>query len=217
VLRGIDARCTACGARRIPFTAQALNFAGKASRIGGAAAKFIGWASLVGGTSVAAFVALLLQSLWPAGFVGYAFAIPTLLISWAIGITLLIGGNRLDKSGNAKERTAQLEAIRSMAAHRRGVVTAREVATTLDLSEPQADALLTNLAKDPDEHVSLDLDDDGNLYYLFGLEGEELAAARWRIVGGPRVNVPPGSDAGQRAEAEAAALEEQERALRARR
>lgn len=211
VLRGIDARCTACGAQRIPFTAKSLNLAGKGSQIGGAAARFFGWASLVGGTSLAAFVALVFQSFWPEGFIGYAFAIPIMFISLAVGVPLLVGGTRLGRYGKQKLKTTQLDAVRSMAAHQGGAVTAKQVAASLTITEVEADAMLTELAKHPDENVSLDLDDDGNIYYLFGLGGEELAAARWRI---ENPNLDPRWAA---AEEEAAAYEEAQNADRMRR
>lgn len=210
MLRGIDARCTACGAQRIPFTAKALNLAGKGSRIGGAAARFFGWAMVIGGISLATFIALVVQSLWPAGYLGYAFAIPTLIVSLAVGIFLLVSGRRLGQYGEQKEKSTQLEAIRSMAAHRGGVITAREVAETLSLPVAQADFMLTELAKDPDGNVSLDLDDDGRIYYLFGLNQEDLAEARWRIQ-------TPELDPRWTPEDEAAAYEEARRAERMRR
>lgn len=210
ILRGIDAQCTACGARRIPFTAKALNLAGKGSRIGGAAARFFGWASLIGGTSLAAFVALLFQSFWPDGLFGYAFAVPIMLISYAIGIPLLLGGRRLGNYAALKEKSTQLDAIRAMAAHQGGAVNAEQVAHTLSLPVAVADQMLTDLAKDPDGNVSLDLDDDGRIYYLFGLQGEELAAARWRFE-------TPSLDPRVAAETEAAAYEEAARAQRMKR
>src|SRR5690606_32948893 len=99
MLRGIEAQCTACGARRVHFTATAVNLAGKGTRIGGGVARFFGWASVVFGTSVAAFLFLIFQSIWPASFIGYAFALPILLISLAWGIMLIRTGGRLGKEG----------------------------------------------------------------------------------------------------------------------
>jgi hypothetical protein len=207
LLRGIDALCTACGAKRLPFTGKTLNLAGKGSRIGGAAARFFGWATLVFGTSIAAFLALIFQSIWPEGFVGYAFAIPVMILSVAIGVPLVLGGKRLGRHGEEKERQTRLQAIRSLAAHRRGAITARDVAAALAMPELAADALLTDLARNPDENVSLDLDDNGNIYYLFGLGGEALHEARWRIA---HPDLTPGRDAA--AEAEAAAFEQAQQA-----
>ncbi len=210
ILRGIHAQCTACGAKRMPFTAKALNLAGKGSRIGGAAARFFGWSAVIGGTSLSAFIVLLLQSFWPEGYYGYAFAIPIVMLSYAIGIPLVMGGRQLGRYAARKEQSTQLDAIRSMAAHRGGAVTVRQVAQTLSITDRQADDMLTELAKDPDGNVSLDLDDDGNIYYLFGLGGEELEAARWRIA-----NLD--LDASIAAETEAAAYEEARSAERFRR
>jgi hypothetical protein len=129
----------------------------------------------------------------------------------AVGIPLVIGGRKLGRYGEQKEKKAQLDAIRSMAAHQAGVVTAQQVAKTLTITPQEADEMLTELAKTPDEKVSLDLDDNGNIYYLFGLGDEELSEARWRI---ENPNLDPRWAA---AEEEAAAYEEAQQAQRMRR
>lgn len=178
VLRGVEARCTACGARRPPFAAPSLTLAGQPSRVGGKLAFFSGWAVMVMGLSLALFLGLLLHSIWPASFVGLAFAVPIAILSLFFGGFLVFGGKRLHSSGEKAQRTARLEAVRAMAAHRGGSITARDVARSLELDESETDTLLTELAKDPDANVSLDIDDEGRIHYLFGTTAE----ARFRVL-----------------------------------
>jgi len=195
---------------RLPFTAKSLNLAGKPSRWGGMAARFFGWATVVGGLAMALLFGLLLQALFPASIVGYAVGLPILIVSLFIGISLLLGARKLGRIGDKKQRAAQLETVRALAAHRGGAVMAHEVARSLGMPEQEADALLTELAKTPGENVSLDLDDDGRIYYLFGIEGEALTQGRWRI-GQPLANAGPSDQAVAR-EAEAIAEYQAEQA-----
>lgn len=200
VLRGIEARCTVCGGLRIPFTAKALNLAGKPSRAGGVAARFVGWTAVVMGLSMATGLGLLLQTVF-GGYVGLAIGIPIAMLSLFFGLALVLGGRKLGRSGDQAERSARLQAIRALAKHQGGSVTAAGVARKLELSEAEADALLTDLAKEPSENVSLELDDDGGLHYLFGVD-----ALAWRIDPGARIATDGAADA--EAEREMAAIEE---------
>lgn len=177
MLRGIEARCAACGAPRTLLASKSLTLTGQPSRIGGTLASVSGAIVLIVGLSIAIFLGLLLQSIWPAAFVGWAFAIPIAALSLILGIVLLLGGRRLKQKGVLAQRDVQREAVRALAAHQRGMVTAEQVAQALSLSEEQSDALLTELAKDPNEDVSLDVDDDGRVQYLFG-----VPERRWRVL-----------------------------------
>jgi hypothetical protein len=205
ILRGLEARCTACGGARLPFTARSLNLAGQPARIGGTAATIAGWAVLGLGLFVATMITLLLQLvIWPTGVLGWVLGIPIALLAIVFGGGLLFGGSKLRQAGSEKRKSVQLETIRAAAAHRRGSLTTAEAARALDLPEPQADALLTELAKNPDENVSLDIDDDGGIRWNFG-KGDE----RWRILAE--------NDAKASREAEAEALAESETEAEARR
>jgi hypothetical protein len=64
-----------------------------------------------------------------------------------------------------------------MVAHRRGPISAHEIARTLELPEPQVDALLSQLAREKATAVTLDVDAEGHIVYDF--EGEER---RWRVL-----------------------------------
>ena len=177
MLRGVEARCTACGAPRPPFASRSVNLAGQPSRVGGTLAAVSGWIVLVMGLSFSAFLGLLLQSIWPASFVGYAFALPVAVLSLFFGLGLVLGGSKLKKSGTLAQQKTRIEAIRALVAHRGGIITAADAARALNVPEDECDALLTQLAKDPSQNVSLDVDDDGQIQYLFGVPEK-----RWRVL-----------------------------------
>lgn len=177
VLHGLESRCAACGASRFLLAAPTVSFAGQPSRWGGAAASIVGVSVLVLGLSFAAGLYFLLQSIWPMSAVGWAFAVPTAAASLLFGLLLLLGGNRLRRHGSEQRLSVQLDAVRAMVQHRRGPISAFEVASALKLPEPQADALLTRLAREKATAVTLDVDADGHVVYDF--EGEER---RWRVL-----------------------------------
>jgi hypothetical protein len=167
VIRGLDAHCTACGRRRSPFSGAAVNVAGRPTRFGGSVARVAGWMTLAFGLSVALVLGLVLQALFPAGFVGFAVGGVIGLITIFVGVLLLVGARKLHASGDSAERDTRAKAIFALAAHRGGVITARDAAAALRMPVDQADALLTSLAKEESERVTLELDDNGGIYYRF--------------------------------------------------
>jgi hypothetical protein len=177
VMRGFDSRCAACGAPRSLLAAPSVALAGQPSRVGGIAASIAGLAVLVLGLSLAAGLWLLLQSLWPASLIGWAFAVPVGAASLLFGLLLLLGGSRLRRSGQARQLRVQLDAVRALVEHRRGPISALEVARALELPEEQVDDLLTRLAREKATEVTLDVDPQGHVVYDF--EGE---ARRWRVL-----------------------------------
>jgi hypothetical protein len=179
-IRGARAYCTACGAP-MPLVSvrTAVNVAGQPSKIGGGIAGVLGWlvltlgalaALIVGGLAQAIFAAS--AGLWLGGIVGFF----TLLVA----LPLILGGRRLRRSGEETAVMAQHQALLSLAAQRGGVLLARDAARGLAVSEEEADALLTDLVKRSDGRVTLEVDDNGALSYVF----TDLVAAP-----GPRVRV----------------------------
>jgi hypothetical protein len=150
--------------------------AGRPSKLGGAAASLAGVAVLVLGLSLAVALFFLLSAFLPVA-VGWAFAIPTAAASLLFGILLLLGGSRLKKSGTARQESVALDAVRSVVQHRRGPISAAEVAKSLQLPEAEVDALLTRLAREKATAVTVDVDQQGHVVYDF--EGEEK---RWRVL-----------------------------------
>jgi hypothetical protein len=177
VVRGARATCTACGAA-LPFLAagEAVNVAGKPARIGGTVASALGWVVLACGillTSVLGGLAGLIFSAATALWVGGFFGGMTLLVA----LPILLAGRSLRRSGEGRQHAAREQAIFTLAAQHRGVLTARAVGRALDVPEADADALLTGLARRQESGVSLEVDDDGGLNYVF----RDVVAATGRL------------------------------------
>lgn len=177
VLRGLESRCSACGAPRFLLGGPNVSFAGQPARVGGVAASIVGLAVLVLGLSSSAGVWFLLQSIWPTHAVGWALAVPMAAASLLFGLLLLLGGSKLRRHGAERQQAVQLDAVKGLVQHRRGPVTAQEVAQALELPEAQADLLLTRLAQQAATDVTVDVDQQGRVAYDF--QGEER---RWRVL-----------------------------------
>lgn len=188
VYRGVVPHCTACGALRAPLSSASVNLAGKPSRVGSTFATVFGWLVLIVGGSVTLGVVLLALALgWTP--VALALGVPMALFSLIVGILLVRKGRSLAASANASERGALTQALLGLAAHR-GAVTARDAALALGVGVAEADAMLTDLAKQQPERVGVDVDDQGNVWYrVAAAPGEPLP--RVRVGGGVRVGEAP--------------------------
>lgn len=167
MFRGLDAYCTACGRRRSPFSSTAVNVAGRPTRFGGSVARVAGWMTLLLGSGIALVLGLLLQALFPAGIAGFVVGGVIGVVTIVAAVLLLMGARKLHASGASAERDTRVKAIFALAAHRGGVITARDVAAAHHMPVDQADALLTALAKEASERVTLEIDDNGGIYYRF--------------------------------------------------
>ncbi len=191
VIRGMRPYCTACGAPRPLMAAtDAVNLAGQPAKVGGEVARGAGYVALFGGAVLALVLGGVFQALFHTGLL---VAVPVALAALLVSLPLLLGGRKLRRSGDETARSAHEQAVIALAARVGGVVTAREAASRLSLTEEQADALLTEMAKRPDGKVTLEVDDAGVLSFHFR---DLLAARRVRIEDPPprpRVvaSVPP--------------------------
>jgi hypothetical protein len=167
IVRGVRAYCTVCGAPRSLATApEAVNVIGQPGQVGGAVVTVLGGGALVLGLVIALVLAGLTSLLFPpmtSVVVGGMILLVTLLVA----VPLLLGGRNLRRSGDDRVRAARQRAVFALAAQKHGVVTARDVARAVSIPEEEADALLTSLAKRPDGGVSLEVNDDGSLWYRF--------------------------------------------------
>lgn len=177
VLRGVEAFCTACGRRRMPFAQEALNLKGKSAKAGGTAARVLGMIVWIFGFFLATILGGSLQVLLPDMMLGLAVGGPIAFVTLLLGAFLFFGGRKLGQIGDATATAAQVRAIRGLARQRDGVVTAADVARHLDIPRERADALLTELAGHPDEDVGVDIDDHGQVLFLF----DNPEARRWRV------------------------------------
>jgi hypothetical protein len=165
IVRGLRAYCTACGAPRpLSTAASAVNVVDQTAKVGGGLASALGVAALLVGV---------LLALVFGGIAKWLFGTALILVSIIVLFTLLValplffGGRRLSRAGEDRVRAMQEQAVFALAARQRGVVTVGDVARALSVREEAADALLTALAKRPDGRVTLELDDNGGLSYLF--------------------------------------------------
>jgi len=189
VYRGVLAYCTACGAPRVPLATKATNLAGKGSILGGTLARVFGWIVIGSGLVVGLGLLGLLQAIFPGGLAGWLVGVPILLFALVIGVALLRGGRSLESTGVAEQRETRVQAIFSLAENRGGIVTAPGVAGALGVSTAQADALLTDLAKTHPDHVVLEIDDQGGVFYRVserGLSRVQAFDEKLRVATSPR-------------------------------
>lgn len=165
--RGLVSYCTACGRERLPFTGTSLNLAGKPSKLGGCLAGVVGWLVLAGGTVLSLLVGLLFQFAWPDSYAGIVAAIPVAATTLVIGIMLLMGGRKLEKSGEETQERTRDKALFAYASTHAGIVHPREAALALDMPHAEIDARLTELAKTYSDEVSVEFDDRGHIFYEF--------------------------------------------------
>lgn len=176
---------------RSPFAETALKLAGQPSKLGGRVSHAVAWVILIFGLLVAAALMLFFQLLWPKEMVGYAFGLPVALFSVVVSALLFFGGRRLGRSGANAERRARTEALYTLAVQRGGTLTARDAAHALSLNAHEVEALLADLAKTAPEHVSLEVDADGNTFYLFTQPGAQPHpfGAKYRVEADGKVRV----------------------------
>src|ERR1700759_4715128 len=111
VVRGLEAFCTVCGARRTPFASDILNLAGEPARFGGYAARALGGGTLGIGLFLALSLGLIAQAigsmLVPGSWLGLAIGIPIAVLSVALGVFGLDGGKKLRRAGELQVQSTQ--------------------------------------------------------------------------------------------------------------
>ncbi len=144
-----------------------MTYAGKPSRVGGQVARFFGWLVMALGGFAALVISLFFGWIFPstaAPWVGGGIAaVLTLLIA----LPLLLGGKKLDQDGAKKEDSTRMQALFALAANRGGALRAHEAASALGVTAEAADALLTRLAKEQPDDVTLDVTEQGELVFGF--------------------------------------------------
>jgi len=194
VYRGVNAFCTACGAPRMPLAGTSVNLAGQPSKVGGTVARVFGWITLIFGTLVALGTFAMCSAIAaPGAAAPYILAVPLALVAWLTAWFLLKGGKELKKSGAEAEKNTRSQAVFALANMRGGMITPADLAQAIGVTPADADAILTNLAKESPDHVNIEVDDNGTIYYRF-------AAAHWQAIASnpaywerprPRVDATP--------------------------
>lgn len=176
VYRGINAFCTACGAPRTPLANTSVNMAGQPSKVGGTITRVFGWIVLVFGTLLATGTFAACSSIvGVAAAAPYVLAIPIALVTWVLSYFLLKGGKQLEQSGVDTQKATRTQAVFALANTRGGMVTAADLAHSIGISPKEADDHLTAMAKESPDHVSIEVDDNGTIFYRFN-------AAHWQAI-----------------------------------
>jgi hypothetical protein len=172
----VNAFCTACGAPRNPLTPGSVNLAGQPSRVGGQITRVFGWIVLVAGTLLAAgTLAMCGAIVGMAAAAPYVLAIPIAIATWILSYFLLKGGKQLEQSGVDTQKATRTQAVFALANTRGGMVTPNDLAQAISVTPKEADEILTAMAKEDSDHVSIEVDDNGVIYYRF-------AAAHWNAI-----------------------------------
>jgi hypothetical protein len=196
----------------MPLSGPSVNLAGKPSRVGGTVASVFGWLILVMGLSIALGLGLLFAAFHLLA-VALALALPLGGFALLLGGLLVRKGSTMNREGVAIERTTREQALLALAAHR-GSIHAVDAARALGVSVPEADAMLTDLAKREPDHLAVDIEEQGEVAYRY-------VDARVRVGAEPRVDLdgtsPASPERGRSVDEPAAMdatepLEEEERA-----
>lgn len=176
VYRGVNAFCTACGRPRIPLTGASVNLAGQPSRVGGKVARVFGWILLVFGTLLATGTFAACSSIvGTAAAAPFILSIPIAIITWVLSYYVLKGGKELAQAGTDTQKATRNQAVFALANTRGGMVTPADLAQAIAISPKEADDVLTAMAKESPDHVSIEVDDNGTIFYRFN-------AAHWQSI-----------------------------------
>ncbi|MDB4944233.1 MAG: hypothetical protein JWP97_3767 [Labilithrix sp.] len=177
VYRGVNAFCTACGAPRGVLASPSVNLAGQPSKVGGQVTRVFGWITLIVGSLVAAglFAACSAVIGTSAAAAPFIASVPVAVIAWVLSYFMLKGGKSLAKSGEDQQKATRRQAVFMLANTRAGNVSPADLAQAIGVTAEEADDILTAMAKETPEHVSIEVDDNGTIFYRF-------TAAAWGAV-----------------------------------
>ncbi|MDP3278067.1 MAG: hypothetical protein Q8Q09_22970 [Deltaproteobacteria bacterium] len=159
--------CTACDHERGPLSGgitMPLDMVGKPSQYGGIAAKVIGTIVLLISLAIVALTATAAVA-WSSAILG-TLAFLLALVGGTASTLLLRGGAKLQKQGVTAERTAREQSLTAAARNRGGLITVNEAAKVLNVPPAEADALLTELAREG-TRVHVEVDGQGVLQFVF--------------------------------------------------
>jgi hypothetical protein len=135
-------------------------------KLGGTVTAAVGW-------TVLAITILLSLIIGPAigwlvgAMAGWIAGGGVAAVGIAIAVALVMGGRALQRTGDRAAFGAKRDAVFALARNQSGILRAGLVGTALGVPTAEADAFLTNLSREPDSGVTLEVDHDGKLYYRF--------------------------------------------------
>jgi hypothetical protein len=159
----------------MPLANSSVNLAGQPSKVGGTVARVFGWLVLVFGTMTSLGTAVACNAITEGSAAPYILGIPMALITFVLSYFLLKGGKQLEQSGADTQKATRTQAIFAIANTRGGMVTPHDLAQAIGISPKEADDVLTVMAKESPDHVSIEVDDNGTIYYRF-------SAAHWSAI-----------------------------------
>jgi len=159
----------------MPLANSSVNLAGQPSKVGGTVARVFGWIVLVFGTMTSLGTAAMCNAIAEGSAAPYILGIPMALITFALSYFLLKGGKKLEQSGEDTQKATRTQAVFALANTRGGMVTPNDLAQAIGISPKEADDVLTAMAKESSDHVSIEVDDNGTIYYRF-------ATAHWSAI-----------------------------------
>jgi hypothetical protein len=153
-----------------------VNLAGQPSKVGGQITRVFGWIVLIAGTLLAAgTLAMCGAIVGMAAAAPYVLSVPIALAAWILSYFLLKGGKQLEQSGTDTQKATRTQAVFALANTRGGMVTPNDLAHAINVTPKEADEILTAMAKEDSDNVSIEVDDNGVIYYRF-------SAAHWTAV-----------------------------------
>jgi hypothetical protein len=134
---------------------------------------------------------LLFYFLAPTSAIGYAIGAALAVVSLLVSLALLYGSHRLHRAGSDAQREARQQALYALAANRGGLLAPVDAARSLGLTVSDVEAALSDWAKRDPDHVSLEVDEEGELFYLFSRPGQRIDTfgKRYRVEPEGRVRV----------------------------
>ena len=159
----------------MPLANTSVNLAGQTSKVGGTVARVFGWITLVFGTLTSLGIAAACNAIAPESAAPFIIGIPMALITFVVSYFLLKGGKKLEKSGEDTQKATRTQAVFALANTRGGMVTPNDLAQAINVTPKEADDVLTAMAKESPDHVSIEVDDNGTIFYRF-------AAAHWSAI-----------------------------------
>jgi hypothetical protein len=159
----------------MPLASTSVTLAGQGSKVGGAVARVFGWIVLVSGTLLSLGTWAACNAIAPESAAPYILGVPMAFLSWLVSYFLLKGGKQLEQSGVETEKQTRSQAVFALANLRGGMITPADLAQAIAVTPADADAILTNLAKEHHDQVNIEVDDNGVIFYRFN-------QAAWRAI-----------------------------------
>jgi hypothetical protein len=143
-----------------------VSVAGKPAQVGGVVVRTFGYLGLTFGVGFALFVGLFV-GLVASATAGLITAGVLTALTLLVALPMLLGGKKLEASGDHERDEQRVQAVFALAANRGGVLRARDASAALDMTTESADAFLTDLAKRRYGDIEVDVTETGEVVYTF--------------------------------------------------